>query len=820
MNWTYWTGGGDQAWTPKETLAADTPAFDRTLQAGVERFIGHWEKQDLGGDASDLAEMKRLIAALKQFADVEAALLRCDDGYADEPDKPSTRSELSDAIDSWDEAFEALKDREAAVVACLAVLRGQSLTKAYENTVVKLVERARSEYERLLAATDANAPGDATPDVDDDGEGEDEAASEEKAETVRPRVGKTRQTILGDLHGELEEGLKRLEEAFKHASFMENLKAMDERFLAMAGKDMRLFQVRFKMYATANAQLGERDDVTNMAKLAQVMDDIDKAIDAARIEIQRLRELDPEARFFKEASDVSLFACRLARRRRNSEVVESVLEMAPRSAARIAEHVADVEARPLDCPSIPGTEMQGGSFDPKYSPDAAVPVLRAWKQVGEKIDAEDVQVVDRDSLAQEYDGLSPAYDKYVNDYVTYWTDSVPNMLASHGSSWTEFREETGKKRVLTAFDDLRDVGEVMEKALSKMAPSVHDPEIATRIEKARQTVQESVKQLDNERFERRCRRAQRSWINLSDDFGVARRKILRQSPEEFQEDYVPFAHESPADFVDFYWRKFALEALRLLGEAVEDGAMVAVSELTQKYNRFPLNLPSGRDQSLTPEEIEQARKCLGRIVAGFHWTNESEIGDTIGSGGETGDEEVDDQLDRLREPRLPGKEEDWVKRVREVIVALPDKNERYKCTVQMAAGKTLGGQPVSHTWTNLQLSQGDIQISRESIRQSGDVRLSSDKYPEYPGADVSFKFFKYTHDSASAFKTPDRTVTFKGPWAPILMLHRCKAKPNPDDDHVWDVRLVLKDDNKVERSLWLKVYFKHTLPGLQRWPSR
>ena len=112
-------------------------------------------------------------------------------------------------------------------------------------------------------------------------------------------------------------------------------------------------------------------------------------------------------------------------------------------------------------------------------------------------------------------------------------------------------------------------------------------------------------------------------------------------------------------------------------------------------------------------------------------------------------------------------------------------------------------------WYSLEVDQGTLKKGNKRITQATRKDVGE---IEYPGKQVSFKFFRFPRDAK-----PIRTTQVAGAWGAVRLLHTPKAK-RLGDGTKWHVMLVVKDTQGRDRSLWIELELAKPLPKIDQWP--
>jgi hypothetical protein len=332
-----------------------------------------------------------------------------------------------------------------------------------------------------------------------------------------------------------------------------------------------------------------------------------------------------------------------------------------------------------------------------------------------------------------------------------------------------------------------------------------------------------VDKVYSEAFFRDASEVVKAWGGLRGAAGEDREAILAVTIDDFKRNYVVNSLETQEDYVAQYWQDLIYLGLVSLADEIQPEIEAILKEL-KPYARFPLDGPSRVDRDLTVDELLNAKALLAKLVT-LRSVGEGKI---IGEGANSGIRRVDEQLDRLRNLQL-GDMVAWVKAANAVAAALPsDRKRAYACRVSIIPAqdqyKLL--QDMNRTPTDSALPNWRIvdmgQRRRQEVDKFRTEQASVKTVGElsYPGDPITFRFYHYWGDPRDPQPEPSQTVTYRGEWAVLRMLHNAAAKPVAGEPLKWIVPLTLEDENKRERVFWLQLEFEKPFPLVEKWPRR
>lgn len=718
-----------------------------TIRHGVKLFNEYWITVERNPEY-DKANIWNLTKDLEDFNEAEVRILSLDDKLG------AKAGQLSSFTNDWNESFEKLskaKKKIDAYAVSDALKNQQSLSDLRAEQVNRLLKDVNENYEFLLSE-------------------------------LRD-VNEVKHPSLYQRRIELEDALKRISSGLNQSGLALRLSQFDKELYAVVPEDQenrRLYAIRYDMYLQANEQINITPSVSDVNEVVITVGNTENAFNKASDEIERLRELDPRAFRFKEASEISTSALALVKQNQFYSILQSGLKVA------------------LD--SIEKTEVP--EPEKTYDPNVAVDLIGGWRVLGNTLNELDkYDLPDEASLKEIYDKANAFYSGYISGYLDYWLKVVPENFIGNEippkNNWKTQHELIQKVYVLGVFAKLNSLGKSIDKdALSVLEDYISDSD--GRIKQFR----DSLAKLNDKFFQRQCEQVIENWGLLNSDAFQARITLLKERPVFFVKKY--FLSESPtAEFVDMYWAKLTWDSIRVLADEIEKESQKAFEGLrTQFGGKFPLERNS--DNNLMPADLEKTRSLLVQALS-----LETYDQGTIGTGANTQIGKVNEQLKRLREPPVPRYLESWVEAIKQIFQALPEDREPYYCKMTLLnrreQDEVLLGD-IREMW----LYQGNEQ---NGIRTEQPEDAVLDMKFEYPGPPVRVEFYLNRKDSDPE---PFKKMEFPSPWACLRMLcdhyqERNKIGIKVGDKGTLYLKLEFYKDSDFEDSV--------DFPRPDQWPS-
>ncbi len=786
----YSTEYGQEEWPPRLLASAessDLPSLRECVAKGVERFTAYWGGKS-GVQNERLAGLRTLADDLQNLNVAEKALL----GIGVEFASINTRKEFEDARNQWRARLADCRNIKTNIDQNMDVLQGMAMEAARSETISQVGQAARQAWENLLNETRPLEP---------------ELEAEEEGD----------KTWIVETRNKLEESRQGVEDELVGIIPDEAAARYDSQSLSLAtekdGRRARLYEVRSDIYAIADRRLND-DGALEGASLAALFEAIKASNDEAKNEIARLFATCPNSGIVKEAVELSTDSVLpLAARNRNYMAITGVFDRAPRSKEALQQAVETQakKEKPLPEPNIWMTHMQGEQLLAQYHPEAAAVVVGDWASMGQMLKQEKLDALDRNALLKRYESLQKeACDQYLDDYVKYWTETVPNGLDATSKEWKAVRDGLERIRVGEIHTLFEEPCTTIRRALSTNFLRGYEEKKKGSIDRANGALDRAKSQA----FAQDCRRVVNNWTALPAEGSQARDALLKITPQDFSRRYVLQYEEPKKDFVLRYWENLSFELQRALADEVHRTRDEYLQEL-KEFARFPLDLGGIGDNELTLDEVTKARTAVAGIQP-------EEKPGTIGGGAPSGDPNIDEQLKRIRGRELSKPDKERISKIAMVLAALPQKpGETRKCRLSVLGvgeqkrllierGQSYYEDSVLPVWRRVMLVYGD---KRRGIHATESVQNVQIGEWDYPGDAAALHFFLHPDD-----EKPHRIVDLGRGWAPIRFLHTQKAQRQSDATK-WYVPLSLQDDQDKSRIIWLQLEFGQELPKTGDWPS-
>ena len=421
-----------------------------------------------------------------------------------------------------------------------------------------------------------------------------------------------------------------------------------------------------------------------------------------------------------------------------------------------------------------------------------------------------------------YDGRKLQVGEFATRFPLYEPIVIPEELKIRTLPWRGYQEHFQGMDVTEINRELEKVCKKIEQVFvgyAQVMTNVPRQRIEGLINRARL----GVDKVYSEAFFRDATEVVKAWGAMKGIPADDRETILTVSLDDFKRNYVVNTLETQEDYVAQYWQDLIYFALVSLADEIKPETDRLLNEL-KPYARFPLDLPSRSDRDLTVEELLKAKSLLAELSP----LRTAGDGKTIGDGASTGVKRIDEQLDRLRNLQL-GEMVAWVNAANAVLAGLPGEGGRaFSCRVSILPspdqyrmlqdfGRGMEDS-ILPIWRILDLSQAPrsaiekYRTEQAASKQIGDLN--------YPGEPIVFRFYHYWGDPRDPQPEPSRTLTYRGIWSVLRMLHSSMAKEVSGEPRKWMVTVSVEDENKRERLLWLLLDFEQPLPGREKWPRR
>ncbi|HUT30738.1 MAG TPA: type VI secretion protein IcmF/TssM N-terminal domain-containing protein [Sedimentisphaerales bacterium] len=762
---------------PAESFKSDPNDRDVAIEHGADLFNKYWKDPNrisqARQDSTQIKTLNSLRGAISRFNSAEEAILllggRGSDG-------PHALSQLKSSNSRWDEAVKNLSEARRSIVEYSRTLEdSRSLGSLWSTVSTEALKDVNENYEFLL----------------------DELKEVRKGE------------FLGEIRDELEMTRSEIIASLSNSDLTRELDQLDRGFWTQRN-GRRLYEIRFEMYKNADEQVRVARHLSELNQVAGAVNEVNRAIKAARDKIRELGALDPGAFRLQQAHDVSMSVLDGAEQRQLSDVLKGgLVEAAPKNMEELAKLIE--KGGGMDWPATVPTKI----VDKKYDPSAAAAVLEGWVILGDVLrDAsKKYELLDETHLNELYRDANGVYVEYVRRYVNYWLQTVPDhfirSIIPQENQWQAQHLQLRKLDVLDVSAQLNKFGkDIEENALGRFEKYIPAGE-----QKVRQFRKDMGKLADNF-FQKRCERTLEKWGSLSGEAFEARNELLSNNPILVGKDYLAFSAGSPTEFVEAYWTELTHYSLRLIADQVQREGEEAFENLRARYgSKFPLERDSTQD--LTLAELKDALSLSKRALPRKQYDP-----GTIGAGAETGVANVDKQFGQMRALVLPQSSSTWAEGIRQVLQGIPESVDPYYCRITLLSESQQrellrqGEELLLDYLTEFRLLQGSGKSGRFSTRSRENHSMGMVKYP---GPSVTVEFFQYPSDAEAR-----TSLEFPGPWASLRMLHQCS-----DECKKGYIKLNVKTKEGLGGVFCLQLEFfkdsdgtnKLDLPRPDQWPS-
>lgn len=791
LEWIWGNGGLKEHW-PGRGLESNKETLLQGVRSGVQRFLRYWQDVGIKGDAR-FGAVLRLSDALTRFDAAESAL-----GEKVGFDKAMTSDSYTDALRRWNTQMgllrAAAKDADEAIAAL-----GDSAGLSVDRLVAQAAEAARTGIEAQFDALGREFP----PEENEAAAKGDQVAVELVKEGAQ--IARLKERVLEQLDAQRQKVLAELTERSGLIGTVE-----------LGGEQPRIYAVRARMYEAADEVL-KTGDLSSSDDALDAIGSVDSDLDDAKAELDRLASADAGG----TARGTCASAVSAAGRRMRRELAGAML--AGYAGAEALADLATTDATPLTRPTLPLTAMAGGEFDPAYHPDAAGRLFGGWSVLSDLVSgSEPVLVLDAGDMGGDLKRIQPKFEKYVQDYVRYWSRTVPGE-ATPGrlDSWQAYRE---KLRTITdqrvVADELVSLDETIARALDVFGGQ-HESGVGVLLserlsEDVNQTLQrlaDERNELENERYLDHCWDVVKRWQDLPESVEEARRAVLREDARDFLKDSMPEGLGSARGGVS-YWDGLFLSALGTLADDAHDEAQDALSQLKGMGKAFPLCANASGD--LSADDVALLARAAAKIGSMPAATGSG--GKTIGGGAKTNNAVVDDLLDDLRGGDLLGADREWLAKVTTVLGLLGDSEAPLTGTLVILPYDEQPGRGTAGQWRVFAVDAGGDKPRRfntDRVNEDTGVEVSIPS-----GSSLRFDFYKLMTD-----QRPGATATLASPWTLLRAVHSDQAVAPGDDGAskiagVWKlpVRLRIEDSPGEAMTYWIGIRFNRGVPASGDWP--
>jgi len=347
----------------------------------------------------------------------------------------------------------------------------------------------------------------------------------------------------------------------------------------------------------------------------------------------------------------------------------------------------------------------------------------------------------------------------------------------------------------------------------------NDVAVVKVIKRLSSTAKHGLSSIDSRSFVHDPEMSLKSWRDLPIEARNARRELRDYEADRFYRDFFVDAVISEDDYVIQYWHDLSLVALKSLVDGVEPEIERLWAELSG-LARFPLSLQQTGEGNLSLKELAQARNLLDTIGMELGHLSRKGTGKTIGEGARTSKKWLNDQLDRLSNPRN-GELKAWVSAAMKVVEALPDNGKIYSYKVSLVSTELhdklieeSGIKKQNSAYVEYENYRISLDFPGAKYRLGNAALLSTVKLPGEP-------FTLYLYEYGEAQPQFARKSMGQEPWAILeLILLQKVSRRDSDDPHKWYVPIVLKQDGNRQVVLWLQIETNTVIPTQEEWPVR
>jgi hypothetical protein len=807
------------------------------VEAGVERFIQHWDYRL--GQSSD--PFKALTSPSGPADGASKGLAAIDaDCVAACKSPPLTTDAYGSQVKSWRAALGQYTDACKALDQRLADLSAgasdATLASLYSTRNSQAQAEAKAQYDALLAEFPPPAP--------DAANGQSPDAAQKGLAELRLKLQRSRDNLKNGVDAALVGDLQKLDD-----SLLKIAHAAD-------GQPIRSYNVMGRMYQTADAQLPAPEALAGTPAASA---DADAKLKSAREGIDGLAKLLPgDPATATSYKDANIVLSSLAEPADRYQSVARQLIKAPATTDAIQSAVADlassdpVKYAPVALPSVPFIIWPAAQ--PGFHPVAAADYLTSLKpllaqatvqpsQGAGSGDCAPTTILNAAELAAASQRCRDGVAAYLGDYARHWNAVIEQQPAFRSKDaaggnprnmdWADLRQKLplGATSVDNGFGQLAQLMLAVTQVPAAVKGSVSSPDPAAfdRILAETHAAQVVLKSAEDKPSADPYSNALRLWQDLGDDPAAARSQVLARTARQFADSYMLFGLEE-TDFVTRYWRAVAGALLDSLVRA-PDPAADSVSAWRSKHHAFPIG-PTTSD--LTPKDLDELRASLKGVLLPSKSTGKPD--ETLLAGGRLpgngrGDvNALNSQFDKLANGSLAPADQEQFRRLSQFLDALPPAGEQWPCGLSV---------PNADKQNDLRTRYSAGLPSAQRQWPAGTLRLEIDQKPaggkpigfakggdlgeaQYPGDPIRLALFAYPSDA-----NPDQFLPpppAKGGVAPgrweCLRLLTGNAHASPDDPTLFYVELtpVFKGE---KYSLWVTLKFKKALAeySSDAWPK-
>lgn len=791
---------------------------NQAIVAGVDALLGEYcTPQALRESDPSLKAYAELAALVSAWEEAERVLAAVPQGLGPEREDwlQAVAPESVPAVQTrWREAHEALLAKQAAVETLLGRLAGppsEDMAQEYETAVKAAVAKARARVvEQLRRDLSLSTEPTRDPRLEAFVQWLEKRTEARFADSATPFADKALTTSLQALGTGYLARVPLVAPAGAGDSIQRLAQALGER--------PALFRLRAALYAEP-ARFHTPPGGPG-APAAAAGDSAD-----ALPVVAWLGAAAPQAYRAKEAAQAARTMIELAVAYRNTVAAQQALATLPQSVDDVSATVSQQTQRALAKPTIPFTALQGGTFDPRFTPAQAKAVLTEWQARREALRGL-TPLLQRQAILDSLARADGYHDQYVVPFADYWLRDVPQgWVATPFSDWRGAQRAASTAKawaVCSGFEDA--CSKILEVREAGLIERTQDDQTKQRWQALLQEVEEVRRNVVSRTFVDQCDAVLRRWAQLPEDPEPARRILLALKVADFEREYFVFAPGSSGTFLQRYWTALASSLLTTLARDSRQAIEPLIAAMA-RYQRWPLNHPTV-GPPLTLDEINASRALLQKLAA--------QPGDypegSMGMGSSVADPVLDRLIKELRLMPLPEGEDLWLERATAVARLVPaNLRLQRSCKAQFAAARPGDAYPFGRFWTWVVVRQGGKEITQLNTADTA----AGFELSWHPGEALQLAFFLYPNDTE-----PDRVLTVEGPWAPLKLLFEHQAqsrtvleraygpgRPNVDGSSEtaratakWLVPIVFTDPEGHRREIGLQLVFDQAIPV--DWPLK
>lgn len=564
----------------RSLTAVDVEAITDAAATGIRAWREHWSYQSQG-DGGMMAQLRELRDALEQFDAAERELL-------------ALATPCSMTASAWNDRYGQLEQTRHQLDAAAAPFWQDQREANLLRQVQDRFEAFKGALEREYAMLASELPEVTDP----------EAASLGPLQTMRVQIDRVWEEVSRDLEQTA-------------TPVIAAIARFDHQLVPDAsGRDAPGFATRGDRYAKINDQMQARMPDVTLLTLADASRNVeDELADLRRRALPQGAPDNVDESSDRSSRAAALMACALqtARDVRFANLYQDVLRDAPANAAGIAQMVREAAPEQEEMPRIVLTAAsQGRSFDGRYDPGTADRLIRGWLQI-KNADPNGEVLTDRHRQAMQ---------RYLGEYVAYWTKTVPNDARVRWSdSWSSYRRELNNLPRSSINELIHVLIERIHESIVILDQIDLPEDQAEQLARFKQHLQEIP---DGGR----ASEVVVEWTRIGDTAVAAQRRLLSLRPTEFYELFpnMPIREEGPRPLD--YWSQVCYEGLRLVAESASGRAREARNAFEGHLRAFPLC--SDAPEELSVEQLHGAYDHVNNLLAAPVATGSGQ--ETLGQG--------------------------------------------------------------------------------------------------------------------------------------------------------------------------------------------